>query len=488
MRRRLGVIGVIAIAALGVVIALALNGGGGSDGQVPEGSRACAQGQDGVAPPSQPIGAESVGAQRIEIVEQGCTEIQGNGEDREWSVSYGAAIKNNSPSETASGVKMEVTLSDANGVVVASEAGSVGRLSPGQSGALGNDTEPSLPAGSAPTRLVSPLHMTVKTSVESWETAQGSPGALTPEGVTLETDSDYVCGVGPGGEDLAPCFAPATHVRGELASSFAEDLKDVAVVAILRDDSNAVVGGATTTVFIPAGGRVAFEAVTEQLRRATSAEVIANPSSARPAPGSGVAEPGLGAVDVEALKQDTSGALGILASAGVPLSQTVAPAAWDAANFGSLGEILRQVGITPLGGAFSSFASPSDPLKTLSFMALQFANSADATTAANAMRGMLEPLLNDLPDNELGSHGAFALQGTEPYGAVEGTGDRGPGIDRGLIANLDGEPLGDFSGTGLLYEAGVLYQKGNTVYLSTAITQELIYPLIDVLRQAAEAR
>lgn len=169
--------------------------------------------------------------QPLQVTGQGFTQLPKDSIGSSY-VSYAVVVKNPNADAYASNVRVNITLLDAAGGVVASESDTISLVLPGQEAAVAGSTDA---AGVA--------KVDVQVLGEDWEEPEGDFGAFTTEGVATRAEQ-Y------GGQ----------KTTGTIVSTFAKNLENVEAVAVYRNAAGNPIGGDFTYVdFVPAGGRIGFE-------------------------------------------------------------------------------------------------------------------------------------------------------------------------------------------------------------------------------------
>lgn len=170
----------------------------------------------------------------VEIVKSGFTQLAPNSIGTSY-VSYAAIVRNpNSDTWLASRVDVNFTFTDNAGTVVKSNSESFAAILPGQTVAIGDNTQ-----AQGATKL------DVKVLVGRWDNnvTQTTLGTFTAEGVTTTAQRF-------GGQ----------KTNATVKSTFVKDLKSTKGVAVYYDSAGAIIGGAFTFIdFIPGGGSVGVE-------------------------------------------------------------------------------------------------------------------------------------------------------------------------------------------------------------------------------------
>jgi hypothetical protein len=194
-------------------------------------------------------------APELALVGSGFTQLPRGQYSSSDYVTYAAVVKNNSTSQAASYVSLNIAFYNAAGTVVKATDDNISLVLPGQTAAVGRSAE----AGGV-TRMV------VQASVQRWEDTPATVGAFTAEGVN--THEEKYGGL---------------KTNGVMKSTFQKDLKSVPIAAVYYNAANAIVGGAFTYLdFVPAGGQSAFEITSSgsgTLPGVARTEVLASVSS-----------------------------------------------------------------------------------------------------------------------------------------------------------------------------------------------------------------
>jgi hypothetical protein len=152
------------------------------------------------------------------------------------SVSYGVLIKNDSATDAAESISLNISFFDSAGAILKVETATLSIILPSQLGAVGDSAY--LESGQTVAR------MDVQARPDKWETwGTGTVPEFKTSNVTVVPQS-YT---GP-------------HVTGIASNPLTKDLKNLRLDAIFFDASNNVIGGAFTFLdFVAAQGQAPFE-------------------------------------------------------------------------------------------------------------------------------------------------------------------------------------------------------------------------------------
>lgn len=168
----------------------------------------------------------------LEIPEKGFSILPPSYEGDTPSATGVALVRNPTSSQIATDVDVQLTLMDGDGGVISSSSSTISALLP-DSVAVVSMVEDD---------VAEVADVKVQARPGGWEEPEGPIGKLTVSGINIRQD-EY------GGAD----------VSGVVASTSGQDLEDVEVGVVFRDESDTAVAGTFTYVdFVPANGDIPF--------------------------------------------------------------------------------------------------------------------------------------------------------------------------------------------------------------------------------------
>lgn len=167
----------------------------------------------------------------IQIVAKGFTQQPPDSIGNSY-ISYGAVLQNPNPSRwIAESVSVNLTFSDAAGIVVKSKSEEVAAILPGQTAAVGDSDS-----------VTGATRLEVQALVGKWEEVNMTSGGFIVTGINT-TGSTF-----------------GMKTNATVSSTFAKDLKDTEAVAVYYNSGGQIIGGSFSFVdFVPASGKIGIE-------------------------------------------------------------------------------------------------------------------------------------------------------------------------------------------------------------------------------------
>jgi hypothetical protein len=166
----------------------------------------------------------------LEILGRGFTQLRPVGTGGSY-VSFAAVLKWNDRTQAATGVSVNISLTNAGGTVVSSKIETIGVIFPGQTTAVADEAQVSGVTGIEVDTLV------------------GSPQPYTKKPPTLTVANPTTSNTGSG-----------MKTTGTVTSTAKTDLRDVAAVAVYYNTAGQIVGGDTAVLnLLPPGSPTEFE-------------------------------------------------------------------------------------------------------------------------------------------------------------------------------------------------------------------------------------
>jgi hypothetical protein len=166
----------------------------------------------------------------LQVVGAGFTQLPPDSIGNSY-ISYGAVLRNVS-SAIANRVTVNLTFKNASGTVVKAVSETISFILPGQTNAVGGNTDGEGAAS-----------LEVKALVDRWEESETQTGTFSVSGIT--TRNEQFGGL---------------KTNANVASTFGKDLQDTKATAIYYNAAGTIIGGAFTFLdFVPAGGNIGIE-------------------------------------------------------------------------------------------------------------------------------------------------------------------------------------------------------------------------------------